>query len=52
MVDMHMVQKKEHGAITMESLDNAAKKEFAIRTQIGDKCWKALIEFRITEADL
>jgi hypothetical protein len=41
---------KEHLRITEESLDDITnKKEYALRTRIGDACWKALLPFRIQE---
>jgi hypothetical protein len=45
--------KKEHGPITQEDLNNARNmKEYAIRPTFGDTCWKLLLPYRITEAEL
>lgn len=44
---------KEHGKITMESLDDAkSMKEYALRPTIGDACWKALMSYRVAESVL
>lgn len=44
---------KEHGLITMESIaDEKSGKEYALRPAIHDACWKSLMPYRITEADL
>lgn len=44
---------KEHGKITEETVnDTKIIKEYALRPTIGDKCWKALLPFRVQEADL
>lgn len=43
---------KEHGKITMESLDNHSTKEYAIRPIFNDNCWKALMNFHINENNL
>lgn len=44
---------KEHGEITMESLDDATSmKEYAIRPMINSPCWNALMMFRISESSL
>ena len=38
------------GPITMEELQNTSNdKEYAIRPKYNDKCWKALLPFRIHE---
>lgn len=39
---------KEHGPIEESSLS----KEYAIRTTINDKCWNALLPFRVSESAL
>lgn len=44
---------KEHGPITMESLnDEKNTKEYALRTKVNDKCWDALMAFRVSENDI
>lgn len=44
---------KEHGKIVSESLEDAEnKREYAIRPVFNDKCWKALMLFRIQESEL
>jgi hypothetical protein len=44
---------KEHGAITIDSLnDKNSIKEYAIRPTINDKCWNALMMFRVPETNL
>lgn len=44
---------KELGIITLESINNANdKKEYAIRSNISDKCWNVLLQYRIDELDL
>ena len=44
---------KEHAKITRESLDDITnKKEYALRTRIGDACWKSLIPYMIHEKEL
>lgn len=43
---------KEHGVITMESVNKNDKKEYALRPIIGDSCWNFLLEFRIRESEL
>lgn len=44
---------KEHGKITEESVNNnSIIKEYALRPTVGDKCWEAMMEFRIQETDL
>jgi len=44
---------KEHGTITMESLNNdSIVKEYALRPTINDKCWKELMLFHINENKL
>jgi hypothetical protein len=44
---------KEHGPITMDSLNNDKSiKEYAIRPTLNDKCWAALLPFRISETAL
>ena len=43
----------KHGKITTESvIDNTNDKEYAIRPKYGDKCWKALMSYRITESEI
>ena len=45
--------KKVNGPITEESLhDKANTKEYALRTRVGDECWKALLPCRIQEDEL
>ena len=39
---------KKFGKITAESLNNSDR-EYAIRPKYGDRCWKALLPFRITD---
>ena len=42
--------KTEHGIITIESLDDETNcNEYSLRPTVGDACWNALHEFRITE---
>lgn len=44
---------KEHGKITLESLEDVTnKKEYALRPTIKDACWNALQVYRISEEDL
>jgi hypothetical protein len=44
---------KEHGKITMESLnDEKSKKEYALRPTINDACWEALMPFKVPESEL
>lgn len=44
---------KKHGSITIDSLnDEKNTKEYALRPTINDKCWKALLSFKITESEL
>jgi hypothetical protein len=44
---------KEHGPITIDSLnDKKSIKEYALRPTIDDKCWKALLPFRVPESKL
>ena len=43
---------KEHGKITIESLDEKSTKEYALRPTINDACWKALTPFQIPEYGL
>jgi len=44
---------KEHGSITTESLNDKNNiKEYALRPSINDKCWKALMTYRIIECEL
>ena len=44
---------KEHGTITMDYLnDEKSNKEYALRTIINDKCWNALMAFRVHETAL
>jgi hypothetical protein len=43
---------KQHGRITYESVSIKDNKEYAIRPEYDDKCWRALLPFQITEADL
>jgi hypothetical protein len=39
---------KEHGEITIEELNNKLNtKEYALRPAYNDKCWKALLQYRI-----
>lgn len=45
--------KQKLGAITPEDLDNPDNnKEYAIRPKYGDKCWHALLQFRVYEGEL
>lgn len=40
----------EHGEITLENLtDEKNKKEYALRSSFGDKCWKSMLPFQIAE---
>lgn len=39
---------KEHGVISLVTMN----KEYAIRPSFGDRCWNALMRFRITEAQI
>ena len=41
---------KEHGKISATSFDHT--KEYALRPAYNDKCWQALLPFRISEAAL
>jgi len=44
---------KEHGIITADSFsEEKSIKEYAIRPTINDKCWKALLPFRVSESEL
>ena len=44
---------KEHGTITMDYLnDEKSNKEYALRPIINDKCWNALMAFRVHETAL
>lgn len=44
---------KTHGKITMDSLNDIQNtKEYAIRPCINDKCWLALMDFRVLESDI
>jgi len=44
---------KEHGNITIENLkDEKNKKEYSIRPLFGDKCWKYIMKFNISEESL
>ena len=44
---------KEHGTITVESLDDPhSTKEYALRPTIYNECWKLLMPFRIQENEL
>jgi hypothetical protein len=44
---------KEHGPITIDSLnDEKSMKEYALRPSLNDKCWSALMPFRIPETAL
>jgi hypothetical protein len=43
---------KEHGIITHDSINIEKNKEYAIRTTYNDKCWKALLPFRIFDNEL
>jgi hypothetical protein len=44
---------KEHGIITADSFNEEKSiKEYAIRPTINDKCWKALLPFRVSESEL
>jgi len=43
----------EHGAITIADLKNEKnKKEYALRSSYGDKCWMDIIKFRVSEESL
>lgn len=45
--------KKENGEITIESLyDITSMKEYAIRPQVNDACWKELMKFSVKEEDI
>lgn len=42
--------KQKLGEITQEDLENSTNdKEYAIRPKYGDKCWNALLQFRVQE---
>jgi len=44
---------KEHGTITKESLNNENnKKEYALRPAFNNGLWRALLPFRVSEAEL
>lgn len=44
--------KSENGSITIESLQDVTNmKEYAIRPNVNDDCWKELLKFEITEDD-
>jgi hypothetical protein len=44
---------KEHGIITADSFsEEKSIKEYALRPTINDKCWKALLPFRVSESEL
>lgn len=40
---------KEHGEITVDSVNEKSNKEYALRPIINDSCWNDLLPFRITE---
>lgn len=40
---------KEHGKITIQSINEKDNKEYALRPTINDNCWKDLLPFRISE---
>lgn len=43
---------KEHGVITIDSLNNEQSKEYVLRPTLNDKCWKELMQFRIPEYNI
>lgn len=44
---------KKLGKISKEDLNNSENnKEYALRPKIGDKCWKDLLKFRISEEEI
>ena len=44
---------KEHGKITMESLeDETNRKEYSLRPRYMDSCWTELLRFQIEESEL
>jgi hypothetical protein len=53
MADAHSGTVKEHGSITIESLnDDKSIKEYALRPSINDECWKALMTHKVIESAL
>ncbi len=43
---------KEHGIISLDSIQEACNREYALRPTLHDKCWNALLSFRVSECDL
>lgn len=43
---------REHGLITLDSLSIPTNKEYVLRSSFNDRCWNALLPFRISESDL